>query len=495
MGNDSKNSLRFLLKNTSLVFVMKIFGMGLAFVFQMLMGRLLGPNYYGEYTIYITIVNIFCLFTVLGTDNSLIRTIPRISSDDRLKFTLLKKILSMVFVNSIFISILMMIFKKELCSFFNVSDERYIIVTFLILILVSLSKVIDGFLQGEKKTIISTFFNTALINLFRIIFFFAFYMLNGKNIISALLAYLVTEFILLVLRILYIRKYKLNQNFTKETIYDKQEYFHFIKYSISLFIIMGIDIVMRSIDKIMIKAYIGYEQVGIYKAAENYLGLVAVFITPFVVFWPMISDMYKEKQIKKINEMFSIIIKIVSLLSLPVIIFMIVFSKDLLGFFGEAYVYGYPVLFLLLIGNVFDALAGPVGALLNMTEYAKYNLINMVLLLVMNVILNFLLIPKYGVNGAAIATSISLVTINSVNIIQNKILLNVFPYKKDTFFFLAFSVIIYFVDKKLYNTIDVNIFIKMIIFIIINYVIMITLYVGILRPNLREMYNTVKRKK
>jgi O-antigen/teichoic acid export membrane protein len=258
---------------------------------------------------------------------------------------------------------------------------------------------------------------------------------------------------------------------------------------------MGIDIIMRSIDKIMIKSYIGYEQVGIYKAAENYLGLVAVFITPFVVFWPMISDMYKEKEIKKINEMFSIIIKIVALLSLPVIVFMIVFSKDLLGFFGEAYVYGYPVLFLLLIGNVFDALAGPVGALLNMTEYAKYNLINMILLLIMNIILNLLLIPKYGVNGAAIATSISLVTINSVNIIENRILLKVFPYKKDTFFFLAFSAMIYGIDKNLYNVININIFMKMVIFIIINYIVMITLYLSILKPNLTEMYSIIRKRK
>lgn len=494
MGNDMKSPMKFLLKNTSLVFVMKIFGMGFAFIFQIILGRLLGKSLYGEYTVFISIVNIFSLVTLLGTDNCLIRTIPHFNDDDKFKYVLLKRVLTFVTINSVFITLLMFIFRHRLYVIFDIADKKYLVLTFLILIVFSMSKVIDGFLQGIKKTTISILFNTALNNLFRIIFFFVLYFVCSKKILVALAGYLLTEIVLLALRLIYIFKEYSKEDLELQTEYELKDYKYFIRYSLSLFIIVGIDILMRNIDKLMIQSYVGYGQVGIYKATENYLALVAVFITPFVVFWPMISEMYKKKQIKLIDEMFSNIVKIVSLFSLPVIIFMIVFSKDLLLFFGEEYIVGYSVLYILLIGNVFDALAGPVGALLNMTEYAKYNLVNMIGLLILNVILNFILIPRYGINGAAMATTISLVVINSVNIVQNKILLNVFPYSKENIYLLIFSVAVFFVDKNLYNIVNINIFIKMILFILMNYVILISLYILIIRPNIKEMYEKLVKK-
>ncbi len=87
-----------------------------------------------------------------------------------------------------------------------------------------------------------------------------------------------------------------------------------------------------------------------------------------------------------------------------------VFLIDFL--YGSDYIKGYGPLLILMMGNFFNIAVGPVGILLSMTNHERITFKIMLLGGVVNIILNVVLIPFYGMYGAAISSLISSVVWN-----------------------------------------------------------------------------------
>jgi len=100
--------------------------------------------------------------------------------------------------------------------------------------------------------------------------------------------------------------------------------------------------------------------------------------------------------------------------AIPAMIFFF-FGEFILRFiFGEEYVLGFMPLVVLTIGKLTNAAFGSVGALLNMTGHEKDAMKGMGYSLVINILLAFILIPQFGMLGAALSTAISLVVWNII---------------------------------------------------------------------------------
>jgi O-antigen/teichoic acid export membrane protein len=107
---------------------------------------------------------------------------------------------------------------------------------------------------------------------------------------------------------------------------------------------------------------------------------------------------------------------------------LIVAGPWLLGLFGPEFVAGYPALVVLVVGQVVNAATGSVGVILGMTGHAGRLFVNAGLTAVLTVVLNVLLIPQFGIVGSALATSISLATVNIVRTIQVRQVLGYWAY-------------------------------------------------------------------
>lgn len=80
--------------------------------------------------------------------------------------------------------------------------------------------------------------------------------------------------------------------------------------------------------------------------------------------------------------------------------------------FGSLYETAYIPLIILLVGQLINSGAGSVGLLLNMSGYERETARGMMVAAVLNVVLNLLLIPLWGINGSSLATSVSLIVWN-----------------------------------------------------------------------------------
>ena len=95
-------------------------------------------------------------------------------------------------------------------------------------------------------------------------------------------------------------------------------------------------------------------------------------------------------------------------LALFVAIVFALFGHSILGLLGEEFIAAYPIMMVLVGGQLILAAMAPAGILLNMTGYQNDSAKIMFICAVGNIVLLAALIPPFGAFGAAIATSVTL---------------------------------------------------------------------------------------
>jgi O-antigen/teichoic acid export membrane protein len=99
--------------------------------------------------------------------------------------------------------------------------------------------------------------------------------------------------------------------------------------------------------------------------------------------------------------------------------------------FGPDFVIGYQAMIILCIGQMINAGSGSVGFMLIMTGRPLANTFNSWISCLINVLLNFFLIPRYGIIGAAVAVALSISLLQLLRLLQVWIFLKLHPFRMD----------------------------------------------------------------
>ena len=179
--------------------------------------------------------------------------------------------------------------------------------------------------------------------------------------------------------------------------------------------VSGQYLIFNRIDIIMLEPLAGKSATGIYSAAVRLAWLVSFFVQAVsVIAAPLISELHSGKRKAELHRMVHLAVSASSACSALVFIALVIAGKFALGIFGPEFVAGYRALVILCAAQFFNAVTGPSGFLLTMTGHEKQLAVLLSLALALNVILNYLLIPLYGIEGAAMATGISTIFWNAL---------------------------------------------------------------------------------
>jgi O-antigen/teichoic acid export membrane protein len=118
--------------------------------------------------------------------------------------------------------------------------------------------------------------------------------------------------------------------------------------------------------------------------------------------------------------------------SLPFFAMLAVVSAPLLRLFGPRYAAGATALAILAVGQLVNTAAGPLGQVINMSGRPYVNLINNALVAILNVVGCLVLIPRFGIAGAACSTAGALTLVNAIKLIEVRVLLGVSPFRADS---------------------------------------------------------------
>ena len=169
-----------------------------------------------------------------------------------------------------------------------------------------------------------------------------------------------------------------------------------------------------SIDVFILKYYhVSTGQIGIFKTCVNISTLAsAILISLNTTIQPKITQLYYSNKIAEIAKLTQRSTKLMFWLSLPIFFVFLFGSKYVMWLYGKEFMTGAFSLSILTIGQVFNTFCGPIAQFLNATGFHK-SIRNLSFLAVtVNIILNFILIPLYGIEGAAWANAINVVVWN-----------------------------------------------------------------------------------
>ena len=181
-----------------------------------------------------------------------------------------------------------------------------------------------------------------------------------------------------------------------------------------LTLIGGAGIINSQTDILMLGFFQDPGAVGIYRVAAQGAALVAFGLQAAnAVIAPQFARLYAKQDMARLQRLVTASARAILLVSLPVATVFVLFGGILAGWvFGPEFVKSQAPLAILAAGQLVNVAMGSVGFLLNMTGHEGDVARTLLITAGMNIILNLVLIPPFGMAGAAIATTISLASWN-----------------------------------------------------------------------------------
>jgi O-antigen/teichoic acid export membrane protein len=171
--------------------------------------------------------------------------------------------------------------------------------------------------------------------------------------------------------------------------------------------------------------------VGVFGVARRLSMLVGSLLTSIsVLFNPLVADLHHKRHHTELDRLFKTATRWLFTVGFPLCLIEIEFSRDLLHAFGSGFSSGALALAILALGQLVNIGTGTVAGLLAMVGRARMSVLNSGLFLSLSLVLDVLLIPRWGVLGAAIANATSLAMVNVLRVVQVRQVLGIFPYDR-----------------------------------------------------------------
>ncbi len=171
------------------------------------------------------------------------------------------------------------------------------------------------------------------------------------------------------------------------------------------------------------------EAVGIYNAAARTAALSTLMLWAFSgIFSPIVSSLYSRGLLDELNYLYKDVSRWIFTGSLALFMLMVLLSKDIMVVFGNEFLPGWIVLAVVAAAELFNSSVGPTNRILAMTGYQRLLMVAMAGSAVTNLAVSVVLVPLYGILGAAVATAAGVVLGNTVTLTAVRISMNLWPY-------------------------------------------------------------------
>jgi len=187
-----------------------------------------------------------------------------------------------------------------------------------------------------------------------------------------------------------------------------------VKSAIPFMLFGGVTILNKRLDVLMVGSFLESSDVGVYQVVVRMTD-IALFIIISInsVITPMLAELYERGDQGKLQSILAFVARVSFFSTIPIVILLSLFGVQILELvFGPEFGRGFYSMVILSVGQLIGAALGSGGQLLLMSGNEKSVVFIGWLSLLVNFALNYILIPYIGINGAAIATVVSMVVWN-----------------------------------------------------------------------------------
>ena len=401
----------FFIKNSLNVLLLRASGILLMFLLSLFLTNSFSAEIVGQYDFVRSFLMILSGASLLGTNQAIIYYSGILTSNKSfgsIRSIYFKMNFLILIACTILYTPLLAIDKETINQIFN-KQGAYELVSLSLkgLVFYSITMLNIDTIRALKHTLISEGFR----NVFRYMPFFIFsiilYIIDSPEDLVVWFIYSFIVIFIISSAVVYFFLFKKDfvtskhQNFSSSSILKTS--YPMALSAISFFL-------MQSTDVLFISAYDTFDSVAYYSIAVKLASVTALaLISVNIVIAPKIATIYNDKNFYELKSILKKATRINVVISLPIIIVLLCFSEYILSTFGSNYVLAKSALWVLLIAQFFNSVTGPSALYLNMTgRQKKLNVILLISLLI-NIVLNIILVPAYGMLGAAISTTASFI--------------------------------------------------------------------------------------
>ena len=409
----------------------KVAGAGLAFLFSVLLARLLGSAGTGVYFLAITILSIGATIARLGLDNAILRfaSVANEQNDRATLAALYRQGIGLVVIAGIGISFLVWLVSPYLPLGGDRADDLQAIMPVMMLALVPSALIL---LQGEYfKAVgapgLATIVQAVLLPAFLVMGVLALFWQGGASVHDVALLYVVAT-IAAVLLGFAIWSRRMPGLWKVHGYFDSRLLLHT---SLPLLWVASMSLMMSWTDILVLGVWTDSATVGVYGVATRIAALTAfILIAVNSVTAPRFAAMYAQEDHRGLERLAQKSAGWMLLAVLPIVLLLLLFPEWILALFGADFVGGASLLRVLALGQLVNVAMGSVGYLLMMTGHERLMRNNIIFTAFVNLAGNLFLIPLYGGMGAAVSTAFSLAIMNLISfwLVNKRLRINTMGY-------------------------------------------------------------------
>jgi O-antigen/teichoic acid export membrane protein len=404
-------------------------GKGLTVVLQVVLGRWLGPDGFGLYSLGYSVVSLLSWVAVLGLDQGVLRycAVYRTQGQpDKVRSTLWRALALSGIVSVVTAGVIVLTSRWVAARFFTPSFAVILAAFALALPFLTLIRIAGTYLQSMHDIYRMSVMQLLGRPVFNIALLFMAILL-GWGLGGAVAAFVVCCVLTSGLGVYYLAKKLPPKPIGENSV--SAEHTALMRYSVALmFSGISYQVILRA-PQVLLGHLGNSAEVGIYSAGASFalaFGFMTLtFLQPAM---PMMVELYEAKQTAGLRRLYQNATRWTLAVVMPPFLGLCLFSVEVMRIFGRGFGGAATVLLVLSLGWMVYYGKGPGSALLEMTGRQNLDLANTAGAGVMTIVLNWVMIPHWGAIGAAIATGAGAVAWALAEYVEVQVLYGIWPW-------------------------------------------------------------------
>jgi len=437
-------SLHRVLKQAGLQGTGTYLGKGLVFAYTVVLARVLDPTEVGLYFLGIALVEVLAIVSLVGLGPGTVRYVSLyLERDDSASVTgTIYTCLIMAFCVAIAVSLATWIFAEQIAT--AVDDDALVevirVLVYGIPFLV-LAQVFVATSRAYNTMIYAVCADDLGLPLSRLLFGIGLFATLDSNLYAACIAHVLSGFFSFALGLGFAQK--LSKFLApKET--PVLRFKEILNFSLPMSFSSSINILMRKADTFIIGLFRPSADVGLYNIANRVIFFAEVpFFALRHVFQPLVISLQEKGLNKELGRLLKKTTLLALSITLPLFSLMVFFPNQVLLVFGNEYTAGFLCLSILSGAHLMNASTILPSAVIYMSGRPQLALINTSTSFIVSMVMNLILVPVYGIIGAALSATISFFFLFLLRIVELRHFHGIHPFSVGSFVCLSICVCIF----------------------------------------------------
>ncbi len=414
-GADFRAHVGRISRQSSVYFAGTIFTVAAGYLFKIFVARVLGAEALGVYALGMTATGLLGVLAGGGLPQSATRYVAAYSATgqvEKLRGFLWRGAVILILLQLAAGALLMMAKNLVAYRIYHAPEIATYMGFFVALMLLGaltsfFSEVLAGYRDVSRRTVIVNFVGTPALMIAVAIFLIQGYGLRGYLLGQAVSAVAVTALLIFT-------TWKLNPVVAHAWPPRYAPLGTDVRrYAGTLLGLQILDFLLAQTDRIALGIFTGAANVGIYALAIGVTGFVPIILKSVnQIFSPTIAELHAKQQSEVLRSLYQSLTKWTLGLTIPLAFSVMVFARPLMEVFGRDFAVGWPVLIIATVGELINCGVGSVGMLLLMSGQESAALRFQFVLAPIVTILNFAVIPFWGLIGATTVAALTNAAMN-----------------------------------------------------------------------------------